>query len=85
MFSKRAAEVLAEYCSQGRDHNLVVASNLTDGRLIPEMAKEVSRSGTDPAILNLLEAGRPTAALLELRAEYTDAYDRFMDDLAGTK
>lgn len=81
VFSQRAAEVLAEFCSRGEDHNLIVASNLTDGRLIPAMAKEVSQLGAPPVILNLLEVGRPTVALVELRDEYDRAYSRFLNEL----
>lgn len=77
VFSNRAAIVLADFLSDSNNH-LVVASNLTDGRLVPALISQVKENGGSWSILNLLKVARPTPAIVELGQEYENAYNKLM-------
>lgn len=70
-FVKRAANVLCRFGRTDSNNRLVVASNLIDGQLLPEMIK----NGIPPEeqvqrLVNLMDVAIPTAALRENRSEY---------------
>ncbi|QIK82329.1 AAA family ATPase [Sanguibacter sp. HDW7] len=80
VFSDRAASVLSDFAATA-DNRLVVASNLTDGRLIPKLVGATVGKSATWNITNLLDIARPTPAIEELGDEYRDAYERLMYDI----
>ena len=83
VFSKRAAEVLASFVSTPNSNRLLVASNLTDGRLVPELVKRVPSFNKRKSLVNLLKVARPTAATSALQADYDDALSRLVGEIDG--
>jgi len=72
-FVKRAANVLCRFGKSDSNNRLVVASNLVDGQLLPEMIKNgISPEEQGLRLLNLMEVAIPTAALRENRPEYEE-------------
>lgn len=74
VFVNRAAKVLATFANANKTNRLVVTSNLAAGKLIPAMLKAVE---SDPRarfnrIVDLFNAGVPTRAMTNLRAEYEE-------------
>ena len=59
---------------------IIVASNLTDGPLIPALVRSIKAATGDVSVLNLLELARPTPAIQQLGDEYQDAYQRLLTD-----
>jgi len=80
VFSDRAASILADY-AMSAENRLVVASNLTDGRLVPMLVRAVRDANGDWNIVNLFEIARPTAAIRELGDAYKKAYLRLLADI----
>ncbi|MCK8467154.1 AAA family ATPase [Microbacterium sp. KSW4-16] len=80
VFSKRAASVLSDFATSA-GNRLLVASNLTDGQLIPQLIGATNEQSGEFVILNLLDVARPTPAVRELGAEYREAYDRLMESV----
>ncbi|ROQ54844.1 hypothetical protein EDF36_3314 [Rathayibacter sp. PhB152] len=81
VFSLRAADVLADFATRSKS-SVIIASNLTDGKLVPEIVKGVhTRAGTYKT-LNMLEVARPTPAVRELGTEYAEAYKRLTDEMS---
>lgn len=72
VFVNRAAAVLAAFANGNQSNRLVVTSNLAAGKLIPAMLKAAESSPTARLgrIVDLFNAGVPTRAMKELRAEY---------------
>lgn len=79
VFAPRAADVLARFAEPSRGNRLVVASNIVDGGLLPELL-ERSAAGADRGarIVDLLAIATPTAAIRENRAAYETARDRIL-------
>lgn len=72
-FVKRAANVLCRFGKSDSNNRLVVASNLVDGQLLPEMIKNgISTEEQGLRLLNLMDVAIPTAALRENRPEYEE-------------
>jgi energy-coupling factor transporter ATP-binding protein EcfA2 len=70
-FVKRAANVLCRFGKPDSNNRLVVASNLIDGQLLPEMIKGGIPPGEQgQRLVNLMEVAIPTAALRDNRLEY---------------
>lgn len=70
VFVSRAAKVLTAFASQG-ENRLIVTSNLVDGDLIPTLLRRSGiRSSRDKRVVDLLKIAAPTAATIELDAEY---------------
>jgi predicted nucleic acid-binding Zn-ribbon protein len=73
VFVKRAADVLCKFSRADASNRLVVASNLIDGELLPEMIKDgITPQDQDQRLVNLMDIAVPTAAL----RENADAYAR---------
>lgn len=72
VFVNRAAKVLAKFANSNGTNRLVVTSNLAAGKLIPAMlqAAESEPSARFDRIVDLFDAGVPTRAMTDLRAEY---------------
>lgn len=79
VFSSRAAEVLADFVTSNTVGKLVVASNLTDGQLIPLLVKRVRAHGQKASFIDLLTIARPTPAMLQLGGQYREAFDRLLE------
>lgn len=70
-FVKRAANVLCRFGMPDSSNRLVVASNLIDGQLLPEMIKKgIPPEEQDQRLVDLMSIAIPTAALRDNRAEY---------------
>ncbi|SDU29111.1 AAA domain-containing protein [Verrucomicrobium sp. GAS474] len=70
-FVKKAAKVLCRFGSPDSKNRLIVASNLIDGQLLPEMIKGgIPLTEQTERLVDLLKIAVPTAALRENRAEY---------------
>jgi hypothetical protein len=81
VFAVRAGDLLAVYSRGGEapGNRLLVACNLVDTPLIPSMladyAMDAEREGR---VVNLLALAAPTAALIQRRGEYEEAYTRVL-------
>lgn len=80
VFSARAAGVLSDFVGPDSACRLLVASNLTDGRLIPTLVREIVEESGEVGVLNLLKVARATPAVEQLGAEYDEAYDRLLSE-----
>lgn len=77
VFVERAAAVLCRFGRAGGPNRLMIASNLVDGRLLPELIRlGVPEAEQDQRLLNLLDVAVPTAAVRveegKYRAEWAD-------------
>ena len=81
VFAERAAQVLADFVTQPGDNRLIVASNLTDSRLIPQLIHRVQVSGRDAALVDLFRVARPTAAIRTLGSAYRSAFERMLREV----
>ena len=71
VFVERAAEVLTRFGSPKSLNRLIVASNLVQGDLIPEiMKKACPPDDSSERVVNLLNLAIPTAAVREKHSEY---------------
>lgn len=78
-FVKRAANVLCRFGKPASNNRLVIASNLVDGQLLPEMIRSgIPKEEQELRLVNLLEVAIPTAALRENRAEYETELENIM-------
>lgn len=78
VFVKRAADVLCKFSRADANNRLVVASNLIDGELLPEMIKDgITPQDQDQRLVNLMDIAVPTAAL----RENADAYARELNKI----
>ena len=60
-------------------NRLVIASNLVDGQLIPDLLKEAAdENDRVRRVVDLLSIAAPTAALVRYRKEYFDARDHLL-------
>lgn len=77
VFVNRAAKVLATFANANTTNRLVVTSNLAAGKLIPAMLKaaESNPRARFDRIVDLFNAGVPTRAMTDLRAEYEELRD----------
>lgn len=71
VFVKRAADVLCKFSRADANNRLVVASNLIDGELLPEMIRDgITPQDHDQRLVNLMDIAVPTAALRENAEAY---------------
>lgn len=71
VFVKRAAEVLCRFGRVDRRNRLVIASNLIDGELLPELIKGgIKPRDREKRLVNLMEVAVPTAALRQNEKAY---------------
>jgi hypothetical protein len=78
-FVKRAAAVLCRFGEPSSNNRLVVASNLVDGQLLPEMIKNgIPIDEMGMRLVNLMEVAVPTAALRDNRAEYESEFKKIL-------
>jgi hypothetical protein len=78
VFVARAAKVLSEFSARATGNRLLVTSNLVESRLIPTLIEKTIALGRDWALVDLLSIATPTAALRELRDEYSEVRDRLL-------
>lgn len=79
-FVKRAANVLCRFGMPDSINRLVVASNLIDGQLLPEMIKKgIPLEEKSQRLVNLMEIAVPTAALRENRSEYEEELRKILN------
>jgi hypothetical protein len=81
VFVRRAAEVLNRFAQSDEGNCLLVASNLTEGDLIPQLLRKSGiKSARDQRVVDLLSVAAPTVATTELHDEYvrvrTDLFQR---------
>lgn len=79
VFSRMAAGVLSDFVRPESACRLVVASNLTDGPLMPRLVNEVKEADGKVGVLNLLEVALPTPAVEQLGGEYAEAFARLLE------
>ncbi len=85
VFVSRAAAVLAKFATASEGNRLVVTSNLVESKLIPNLIKESSSgAGREWALVDLLVAAVPTAAVRELRKEYIKVRDKLLRSGRGS-
>jgi len=78
-FVKRAANVLCRFGKPNSNNRLIIASNLIDGQLLPEMIKGgIPVEEQDQRLVNLMQLAVPTAALRENRSEYEAEFEKIM-------
>ena len=78
VFASNAATMLAAFVAPGvGDNRLVVASNLVEGSLLPELARLAGiRDHDDPKLIDLLEIAAPTAAVTLRGDDYRSVLTR---------
>lgn len=75
VFVTRAADVLAAYGNSKLGNRLITTSNLVEGDLIPELLRRSTPAGKRKArIVDLFAIAEPTAAIRELRDEYSKIF-----------
>ncbi|CAB1058851.1 hypothetical protein D1BOALGB6SA_3609 [Olavius sp. associated proteobacterium Delta 1] len=76
VFTHRAAEVLGRFASSEQDNRLLVTSNLSDGKFVPQLLAECGHDDLDDVgdrLIDLFEVAEPTAAVRSLIDEYKKA------------
>jgi predicted nucleic acid-binding Zn-ribbon protein len=76
VFAGRAGNLLAAFAQSGgkNPNNLIVACNVVEGDFIPGVLKQFDTVALKRVrLINLLELGKPTAALRDLSSQYTEA------------
>lgn len=79
VFSRRAADVLSDFVRPESACRLVIASNLTDGPLMPRLVSSVRDAEGSVSVLNLLQVALPTPAVEQLGQEYAEAFARLLE------
>jgi hypothetical protein len=71
VFVTRAADVLTRFADPDLANRLVITSNLVEGNLIPQLARQAEIHSTrSPRVVDLLKIATPTAATRELKSDY---------------
>lgn len=70
VFIHRAAAVLGRFANANARNRLIVTSNILAGDLLPQLIESSAGAAGAPRIVDLFEEGMPTAALVQLEAEY---------------
>lgn len=78
VFVSRASNVLSQFAGSPRGNRLLITSNLVESKLIPELIQKTLKAGVKYELVNLLSIAVPTAAVRELRSEYTRVLDSLM-------
>jgi energy-coupling factor transporter ATP-binding protein EcfA2 len=79
VFVERAAEVLTRFGSPSSASRLIIASNLVDGRLLPQLIRQgVPKSDRDSRLVNLMDIAVPTAAVLRKRSAYEKEWNSIL-------
>jgi hypothetical protein len=80
VFSRRAATVLARFADPSRGNRLIATSNLSDGKLIPQLLANVREQNQDGiSVLDLFVVATPTAAVRALGPEYEALRDEILN------
>jgi energy-coupling factor transporter ATP-binding protein EcfA2 len=78
VFVDKAAEVLSSFATAGNSSRLIITSNLGAGELVPQLLRASAPAGKRmDAVVNLFDAGVPTRAMIESKADY----DRYWNEL----
>ncbi|MDO5506327.1 MAG: hypothetical protein Q4F49_08595 [Pseudoxanthomonas suwonensis] len=82
VFVERAAEVLTRFGKPGSGNRLIIASNLVDGRLLPELIRHgVPQAERDERLVNLMDIAVPTAAVQRMRGAYEQEWADILKDV----
>jgi len=74
VFEPKAAEVLNEYASSSHLSRLVLTSNLSSGRFLPNLVTGFrEHEGSEPGLVDMFDVAAPTAAVRRLQPEYQQA------------
>jgi hypothetical protein len=74
VFAGRAGHLFSAVAGGKNANNLIVACNVDEGDFIPRVLNGfVTATQRKSRLINLLELGTPTAALRDLRSEYSEA------------
>jgi hypothetical protein len=77
VFVTRASEVLTRFATSDGNKRLVVASNLVDGDLVPDLlAKSDIKSPRSRRVIDLLRVAAPTAATTKMHDAYVQVRER---------
>lgn len=82
VFVERAAEVLTRFGKPGSGNRLIIASNLVDGRLLPQLIRHgVPEAERDKRLINLMDIAVPTAAVQRMRGAYEQEWNDILQDV----
>lgn len=85
VFVDRAAEVLSRFGNSASASRLIIASNLIDGKLLPQLIRKgIPRNDLDTRIVNLLKIAVPTAAVRHERQAYENEWEGILEE-AGVR
>jgi ABC-type nitrate/sulfonate/bicarbonate transport system ATPase subunit len=73
IFVRRAVTVLGKFGNHRKKNRLIIASNLVEGELIPEL---VALTASEKQIVNMFEIATPTAAVRENKRQYNNIMRR---------
>lgn len=81
VFVDRAAGVLSNFGKPTSASRLIIASNLIDGKLLPQLIRRgIPRRDLDTRIVNLLKIAVPTSALHHERKAYEAEWDGILEE-----
>lgn len=76
VFVNKAAQVLSRFANGGNGNRLIVTSNLGAGELVPQLLCASAPVGERmKAVVDLFEAGVPTRAMVESKADYDQYWE----------
>lgn len=82
VFVERAAEVLTRFGRPGSDNRLIIASNLVDGRLLPQLIRHgVPKAEREDRLINLMDIAVPTAAVQRMRGTYEQEWNDILQEV----
>lgn len=82
VFVERAAEVLTRFGKPGSGNRLIIASNLVDGRLLPQLIRHgVPQAEREERLVNLMDIAVPTAAVQRMRGTYEQEWNDILKDV----
>lgn len=80
VFVERAADVLTRFGRPDAENRLIIASNIIDGRLLPDLIRRGIPEGEDDArLVNLIDLAVPTAAVRREREAYMREWNGILE------
>lgn len=81
VFVERAADVLTRFGRPGSENRLLIASNIIDGRLLPDLIRRgIPADEQNQRLVNLLELAVPTAAVKSERIAYLREWNEILKE-----
>jgi hypothetical protein len=85
VFVERAAQVLCRFGAPRSVNRLIIASNLVDGRLLPDLIRRgIPKKERGARLLNLMEVAVPTAAVKKEVKKYTNEWKSILRQAGRT-